>query len=256
MPRRALNGIAARGASSNEREQGRARTCVERPASISNRPRNLASPPPDRAGHRRALLSAEAYYPPVAERLAGYDFTPAAVRAEGGGVAVAMGDGPQPETRGAADERRFLGLGPVFFASATATPPRIPLALALWVRAMPDAHLKSQKPPTKRGASRRALGSLRSRPRESPSCSVRPRRSVAASENSSAENVPAGGCESDDDGDREEAQRLRTRSSSGHPRAPAARPGQPGAEPADASGCRSFLGDSSGLECHEHSNRD
>ena len=47
----------------------------------------------------------------MAERLAGY-VASAAVQAEGGGVAVGIGDGAQPETRGAADVCRILERGP------------------------------------------------------------------------------------------------------------------------------------------------
>ncbi len=46
---------------------------------------------------------------PCAVGLAGYDVPSAAVWAEGGGAAVAEGDGPQSETRGAADERQLFG---------------------------------------------------------------------------------------------------------------------------------------------------
>ena len=46
---------------------------------------------PDRASHHRSLHNAEAFEPPGAEGLAGYDFASAAVWAEGGEVAVAEG---------------------------------------------------------------------------------------------------------------------------------------------------------------------
>jgi hypothetical protein len=42
--------------------------------------------------------------------LAGRDVSSAAVRAEGSGAAVAMGDGPQAVARGAVDDRRLFGL--------------------------------------------------------------------------------------------------------------------------------------------------
>ena len=66
-----------------------------------------------RLSHRYALLSVEAFEPPGAVGLGGNDFPPAAV-AEDGGVAVAIGDAAQPETRGAAGERQLLGLRPCF----------------------------------------------------------------------------------------------------------------------------------------------
>ena len=60
------------------------------------------------------------FEPPRAVRLAGHDLPPATVRAEGDRPAVAMGDGPQPETGGAADDRRLLEKAEAPAAAATA----------------------------------------------------------------------------------------------------------------------------------------
>lgn len=67
---------------------------------------------PDLASHRRTLLSAEAFEPPRVQGLAGYDCATATLRAEDGGVAVAIGDRPQPRTRGAANDRHLFGPSP------------------------------------------------------------------------------------------------------------------------------------------------
>ena len=67
---------------------------------------------PYRASHRGALALAEAFEPPVPVGLAAHDFASPAVGAVSVGVAVAIGDSPQTEARGAAHDRHFFGLRP------------------------------------------------------------------------------------------------------------------------------------------------
>ena len=80
--------------------------------------------PPDRASHRRALGRAEAFEPPVPVGLAAHDLASPAIQAAGVGVAVAIGDRPQPAARGTAHDRHFVGLKPCP-SPPRLTPPRV-----------------------------------------------------------------------------------------------------------------------------------
>ena len=110
----------------------------QRPAKCIDRLRQTDHRTPRSPSHRRTLGRAEAFEPPVPVGLAAHDLACAAVRAESGGVAVAIGDRPQAGARRAAHDRHFFALCPCPPLRDRHPAPR-PL-LALW-SAVPDLFL-------------------------------------------------------------------------------------------------------------------